>query len=91
MTRRDATEYKKNRSFYRNPYLGGFTRFQRNSALSIFFIVGGTEDLEYLPIQMFRKGMKGCVGELSIGRVFGIDMIQKAKNGRNVDTCQDYK
>ena len=55
------------------------------------FTLGGTEDLEYLPIQMFRKGMIGCVGELSIGRVFGIDMIQRAKNGRNVDTCQDYK
>ena len=53
--------------------------------------IGGTEDLEYLPIQMFRKGIQGCVGELSIGRVFAIDMIQRAKNGRNVDTCHDYK
>ena len=46
--------------------------------------------MEYLPIQMFRKGIIGCVGELSIGRVYAIDMIQKAKNGRNVDTCLDY-
>ena len=46
--------------------------------------------MEYLPIQMFRKGMVGCVGELSIGRVYAIDMIQRAKNGRNVDTCLEY-
>ena len=39
---------------------------------------------------MFRKGMEGCVGELSIGHIFAIDMIQKAKNGRNVDTCHEY-
>ena len=54
------------------------------------FNLGGTEDLEYLPIPKFRKGMEGCVGELSIGRVYAIDMIQKAKTGRNVDTCHDY-
>lgn len=34
--------------------------------------------------------MEGCVGELSIGRVYAIDMIQKAKTGRNVDICHDY-
>ena len=34
--------------------------------------------------------MQGCVGELSIGRVYAIDMIQRAKTGRNVDTCHDY-
>ena len=45
--------------------------------------------MEYLPIQMFRNGIVGCVGELSIGRVYSIDMINKAKNGRNVDTCHD--
>ena len=48
---------------------------------------GGTEDMEYLPIQMFRQGIVGCVGELSIGRSYAIDLIHKAKNGRNVDTC----
>ena len=42
----------------------------------ILLYLGGTEDMEYLPIQMFRKGMIGCVGELSIGRVYAIDMIQ---------------
>ena len=56
----------------------------------ILLYLGGTEDMEYLPIQMFRTGMIGCVGELSIGRVYAIDMIQRAKNGRNVDTCLDY-
>ena len=51
------------------------------------FILGGTEDIEHLPIQMFRKGIVGCVGELSVGRVYEIDMIQRAKDGQNVDTC----
>jgi hypothetical protein len=52
--------------------------------------IGGTEDLEYLPVNMFRNGFVGCVGELSIGRVFAVDMIQKAKNGRNVESCREY-
>ena len=61
-----------------------------NIHLTYLLFKGGTEDLEYLPIPKFRKGMQGCVGELSIGRVYAIDMIQRAKTGRNVDTCHDY-
>ena len=46
--------------------------------------------MEYLPVNIFRKGFVGCVGELSVGRVFAVDMIQKAKNGRNVESCREY-
>ena len=54
-----------------------------------FFFIGGVEDLEQLPAPQFRYGLIGCISELSIGKLFAIDLLNRAKNGQNVDKCRE--
>ena len=55
----------------------------------LFFFIGGVEDLEQLPAPQFRYGLIGCISELSIGKLFAIDLLNRAKNGQNVDKCRE--
>ena len=45
--------------------------------------VGGTSDGG---VRGFR-GMRGCVSDLSIGKLISVEMVLKAKEGQNVDSC----
>jgi hypothetical protein len=54
-----------------------------------FSISGGVEDIDQLPVPQFRKGFVGCISELSVGKLFSIDLLNRAKNGQNVDSCRE--
>ena len=32
-------------------------------------------------------GMRGCISDLSVGKLLSVEMVLKAKVGRNVDSC----
>lgn len=51
--------------------------------------IGGAEDLEHLPVPQFRSGLVGCISELSVGKIYSVNLLQRAKNGRNVDNCRN--
>lgn len=51
--------------------------------------IGGVEDIDQLPVPQFRKGFVGCISELSVGKLFSIDLLNRAKNGQNVDSCRE--
>ena len=50
---------------------------------------GGVMELEQLPVPQFRYGLIGCISELSIGKLFAIDLLKRAKDGQNVDKCRE--
>ena len=54
-----------------------------------FSILGGVEDIDQLPVPQFRKGFVGCISELSVGNLFSVDLLNRAKNGQNVDSCRE--
>ncbi len=51
--------------------------------------LGGADDIEHLPVSNFARGVVGCVGQLSVGQLFDVDLLKRASDGRNVDSCQD--
>ena len=53
------------------------------------FVLGGVEDIDQLPVPQFRKGFVGCISELSVGKLFSVDLLNRAKNGQNVDSCRE--
>ena len=53
------------------------------------FLLGGTNELDQLPVPQFRKGLVGCISELSVGKIYSLDLLKRAKNGRNVDSCRN--
>ena len=65
--------------------------FLEISALKMIFclISGGVEDIDQLPVPQFRKGFVGCISELSVGKLFSVDLLNRAKNGQNVDSCRE--
>ena len=34
-------------------------------------------------------GMKGCISDLSVGKLLSVEMVLKAKVGQNVDSCSN--
>ena len=59
--------------------------------LSLFVLTGGADDIEHLSTSTstFGRGIVGCVGQLSVGQMFDVELLQRAGDGRNVDACQD--
>ena len=57
--------------------------------IKYIFLEGGADDLEHLSVSEFSNGIVGCVGQLSVGQIFDVDLLHRAKNGRNIDTCQE--
>ena len=56
---------------------------------STFFLVGGAEEIDQLPVPQFRRGLVGCISELSVGKLFALDLLHRAQNGQNVDSCRE--
>ena len=56
---------------------------------SFLLPAGGVEDLEQLPVPQFRRGLVGCISELSVGKLYALDLLNRAKNGQNVDSCRE--
>ena len=54
-----------------------------------FFLVGGVEEIDQLPVPQFRRGLVGCISELSVGKLFSLDLLHRAQNGQNVDSCRE--
>jgi hypothetical protein len=55
----------------------------------LFLYPGGADDLEHLPVSDYQIGIVGCVGQLSVGQIYDVNLLHRAKNGRNIDNCQD--
>lgn len=51
--------------------------------------VGGAEEIDQLPVPQFRRGLVGCISELSVGKLFALDLLHRAQNGQNVDSCRE--
>ena len=48
---------------------------------------GGAYELNYLVASRYKTGLVGCVAELNIGNMVNINILHKAKKGKNIDTC----
>ena len=46
-------------------------------------------EVSLLSTSTFGRGIVGCVGQLSVGQMFDVELLQRAGDGRNVDACQD--
>ena len=54
------------------------------------FVSGGTEEPEHLPLtSAFRRGLVGCVSDLSVGQMFNVALLKSAASGRNVENCSN--
>ena len=52
-------------------------------------LLGGFETVERLAVPEFRRGIRGCVSDLSVGKLFSIEMVLKARRGQNVERCTE--
>ena len=62
---------------------------QATDVFLLFMTVGGADDIEHLSVTTFGRGIVGCVGQLSVGQIYDVELLQRAADGRNVDACQD--
>jgi len=49
--------------------------------------VGGVPDPAHLPAADLRPPLVGCVGDLSVGRAFNVNLLAEADVGVNVEIC----
>jgi len=51
-------------------------------------LIGGAPHPEHVPLADFRTPLVGCVGDLSAGRAYNVDLLAEADAGVNVEACR---
>lgn len=50
------------------------------------------DDMErrHLKPDFMRSGFRGCIGEMSLGSLYDVDLMGLAKGGLNLDSCDNF-